>query len=365
MIDTIGFLVPVSDRVADTLKGMSLNTMRVDRGSGDIHFEYDNFESHVPSSEHRILWKLVQSDAGYILRVEFSAPKVYFRHNLKSINVGMATEAIIVVWVAFEREFGVKIQSLWHWYCYRCDVCANYIMNDDKEVEAYCRHLESMDYPRRKRTTYQGTGLNFPSQYNTLKLYAKGSEFKAHDKKHFSDQLKAQKYHNEAKKILRLEIELKRRIKYLFHPLRKEMILFKGYPSWYDMIEHCDFVKEFETVRDNLLIGRETMVMKSEEVLRMLRLHYGEKQGDAFHHVYTYIVTHGISETRKKFDRQKVWRTTRALRVLGIPLVSDIVKLDSSKLPFPEDFSLEISEVNPYYQKPISLDEYEGIKEIA
>lgn len=377
MIDTIGFVVPLDLGLYDALKDSSVCTSRVDKSDGTIEFEYDSFEVDVPSSNYKVKFKL--DDRKWIydkdnrhafkepgfphLRFEFSAPKVLFKHNLVSINMETVFDACYSVKDSFENQFKCKVPSLWGWFLIRLDVCANFVLHDEGQVKNYIGHLQRMEYPRRITNLYKDSGIYFASRHNTLKIYAKGDEFKTHDKKRFVNEVEAQRLHNEAKRILRVEAELKGRIKYLHGQYLSELSkterlkfpTWSGYPCVYDFIEYANIGNELIRMIETFLIGKESKSMEIAKVHEILRAKFSVKQADSFHHVYTVIVTQGMGEAKKKFTKEKLMRAKRAFRELGISFVSDVVKIENIERLFPSDFSLEISEKNKYYQLPIAV----------
>lgn len=95
-------------------------------------------------------------------------------------------------------------------------------LSDEQEVRNYISYLSKLDYPRRDPIRYGDTGIYFASQQNTLKVYAKGPEFKKHDKNRILNVVEAHGFYEKAKKILRIEVEHKRRIRYLTNQYNKQ-----------------------------------------------------------------------------------------------------------------------------------------------
>jgi II/X family phage/plasmid replication protein len=377
MIDTMGFIVPLSWKLYEYLKSTSVQTQRVDKSTGEIEFEYDNFDVPIPSSNYKVKFKL--DDRKWIydsalkvsmpepgfphLRFEFSAPKVLHKHNLVSIGVEGTLCACYVVQKAFEELFNCKLLDYRQWFLIRLDVCANYVLMDEQQVKNYLRHLQRMEYPRRIKNLYEDSGIYFASRQNTLKMYAKGDEFKKHDFKRFSDEIEAQKLFEQAKPMLRIEVELKGRIKYLHAKYmedttnieKMEYATWGGFPRLIDFLEYANIEGELSRVIVTFFVGKETKSMESGKVHNILRGNYSVRQADSFHHVYMVIVTQGMKEAKRQFTKEKLMRAKRAFRENGISFVSDVIKIDNVEILFPADFSLEISEKNKYYQVPIAV----------
>ena len=377
MIDTMGFIIPLSIDLYKHLKDTSVCTQRIDKSTGTIEFEYDSFEIPIPSSHYKVKFKLDDRKWTYDptskksvlargfphLRLEFSAPKVLFGHNLMSIDVVTALDACFIVQKQFEDQFGCKLPYLGEWHVIRLDVCANYILQDEDQVRNYIGYLQRMEYPRRIKNLYENSGIYFASRHNTLKIYAKGEEFKRHDRKRFVDEVEAQKLYNQAKPILRIEAELKGRIKYLHENFmvdatwgeKIEYPTWCGYPRVLDFLDYANIKIELSRMVETFLVGKETKSMECARVHEILRANYSTKQADSFHHVYMIIVTQGLKEAKRQFTKEKLMRAKRAFRENGISFVSDVIKMDNVERLFPDDFSLEISKENKYYQLPIAV----------
>lgn len=131
-------------------------------------------------------------------------------------------DAMYVVKTAFEEKYECILPNMPEWYCYRVDTCANYILSNEQEVRNYIFYLSKLAYPRREPIRYGDSGIYFVSQQNTLKVYAKGPEFKKHDKSRFLNVVEAYGIYEKAKNILRIAVEHKRRIRYLTKQYNKQ-----------------------------------------------------------------------------------------------------------------------------------------------
>ena len=380
MFDTWGCYVQISETDYKILLGQGIMTQRIDKENGLVEFEYTNFRvSH--SYNYKVQWKvenkhivkLPEYDAPQeiegipYLRFEFSVPKILYGHNLNSVDIGGVIEACAIVKSSFEKMTGVRIAGPGEWYPYRVDVCANFLMSDIAEVKSYIRYLQRLDYPRRLADARRDTGVYFASVHNTFKVYAKGPEFKVHDAERFLSDIERYRLQYKADKILRIEVELKRRIKYLIEKHETDwgdrFLKFKGFIDLEDLIYIVDFKDELERVMKKFLVGKTTRVMRSLEVLNILssvmslrsaRMHYG---------IYMLLVTQGQAEVKRQVPKSAYYRSLRIFRENNISVVaSDVEKKDDFRensefeymlgLGFPSDFSLELAETNKYYQLP-------------
>jgi hypothetical protein len=246
MIDTVGFKALTNYETFEKVKEKTCMTQRIDKETGDIEFEYDNGQTN-HSDNYRIVYKISDEYWTYDrqedsygkkqgknknqpikiagkphVKLEFSIPKILLGHNLYSISIALIYDAMHLVKTAFEEKYECILPSMHEWYCYRIDTCANYILNNEQEARNYISYLSKLDYPRREPIRYGDSGVYFSSQQNTLKVYAKGPEFKKHDKNRFLNSDKAYLLYAKAKNILRIEAEHKRRIRYLTNQYNKQ-----------------------------------------------------------------------------------------------------------------------------------------------
>ncbi|MBF0330264.1 MAG: hypothetical protein HQL10_14015 [Nitrospirae bacterium] len=369
MIDTLGFFVLIDPQMYDFLVERSIFTQRIDKETGDIEFEYNNF--HMTQSwNYKVLFKIdnrmyvhdIESDTPQLvnslpyIRFEFSAPKVLWGHNLESCSLSDAWFAAHKVREAFMSAYGVTLDEVLDWYCYRIDTCANFILESEDQVRAYIRYLQKFDYPRKMKNLYEDTGIYFASRHNTLKVYAKGEEFKKHDKCRFVNEVEAQKLHNDAKLILRIEVEHKRRLRYIMEQLQKEKVLVKsfgGYMTFNDTVLNFKAKEEMTRIMNKFLVGKETKAMKSLDVLRMLKQYHSDKAARSFYAIYMLLITQGQKEVKRQVSKPTYYRALKVFRELGISIfASDVQKIQECvDQGFPQDFSLTIDDANKYYQK--------------
>ncbi|MCL5978682.1 MAG: phage/plasmid replication protein, II/X family [Nitrospirae bacterium] len=376
MIDTIGCIAPISEDLFNYLQDNSLYTSRIDKRSGGIEFERSNLDTPMSYgykvgfnlSDKKWIYdptikKTVKESGFHHLRLEFSAPKILYGHNLESIDFDKALETCMLVRQAFQRLYNCKIPQIAHWFCYRLDICANFILNDEQEVINYIRHLQNMEYPRRNAIIYKDETIFFPSRVNPFKIYVKGKEFKTHDMKKFLNRAEASSLHEFAKRIIRLEVELRGRLNYIFDEHVKkdmtnieqlELAQWSGNMKLLDIKHYVDLKYEMERVKEMFMNGKETKFMESADVKKVLRSAYSIEQADSFYGVYMFIVTQGMKQARKEYSKNKLSRAKKAFRECGISFVSDVLRLANVNRGFPDDFTLELSPDNKYYQVPIA-----------
>jgi II/X family phage/plasmid replication protein len=376
VFDTVEFLVPVKREMLDMLINKSILTQRIDKSSGSIEFEYSNL-FHYQSWLYKVIYKLsdekfvhdpgikkTQLISGYPhIRFAFSVPKILWGHNLYSASEVALYLAVDMVQRSFEKEHSVKLIPFTEWYLMRLDLCMNFILNSEDEVKNYIRYLQRFDYQRRHwknytKTNDQKESLYFSSRHSTFKIYHKGPEFRFHDKKRFVNQLEAQSLYNFANKIIRFEVELKNRLRYIyqehFSKFRRKIIPhnWNGFIAFKDALSLIDFEFEIKRIVQLLTITKETKPMKSEQVLKVFMKNYSATQARSFYAVFCTVLLSGMAEARKIYSENLMTRFLIAVRAHDISFIlTDIKKLDCD-LGFPDDFEPVMS--SKYYQLPLA-----------
>jgi len=236
----MGFKAIIDYDTYEKIKEKTRNTKRVDKDTGELEFEYDNGQTN-HSSNYKVSYGISDEYWDYLkpedssksltnarknqpvkksgiphVKLEFSIPKILIGHNLQSVGIALIYDAIYEAKKAFEEKYECVLPDMNEWYCYRIDTCANYILASEQEVRNYISFLSKLDYPRREPIRYGDSGIYFPSQQNTFKVYAKGPEFKKHDKERFVENIElSKKLSEQSRNILRLEAEHKLRIRYI------------------------------------------------------------------------------------------------------------------------------------------------------
>lgn len=370
----MAFLIPINREIYHFLVSKSLMTQRVDCIEGNVEFEYYNFElSH--SWNYTVRWKLEDKKFCYDpnlqittlqsghphLKMEFSAPKIMLGSNIYTIDENMADIAVHTVKNKFEKTFGVRLPLVKEWYLTRLDVCANYSLSSPESVKEIIQYMQRLDYPRKLEGTFRNNSIYCASRYSTLKIYSKGPEFKAHDKKRFKNEIEAQALLNIASKIIRAEAELKLRLRYIatqwinIHDIRDKIKIktWNGYLKYPLMMQLLDCKNELERMLTNLMICKETKSMKAKEVYTELSKNFSSQQADVFMGMYSLILTQGLKESRKIYTKEKMARALRAYRSLGISFINSDASIIDAGVKIPYDFTFRMDKTNPYYQIPL------------
>lgn len=215
MIDTIKFLVPIDDVLfLESLKTVFIENKKEDLNTKEIKYAYYSSEVYVGSHSKKIIIRL--EEKFYTgLSIEFSIPKYAKGNNIEMIWPRELPAILNTLYTELCFHLGVVLPDVATWSIHRLDLCYNWIFTTKEEAENVMGFLQRIDYPRKKKGTYDTSVMHIGSAY-TLKFYLKGSEFKAHDLKdkeflatHTPERIF--ELSEWANRILRYEIEFRRK----------------------------------------------------------------------------------------------------------------------------------------------------------
>lgn len=183
MIDTIKFFVPIEDvQLLNRIKSTSEQIERKNLKTGEIKFIFHTTEIKVGSHNKAINIRIVDDIYHKGLYIEFSIPKYAKGNNIEMV----LPSELPAILEKFQQETNTQLATtLPHfstWQIFRIDLCYNWIFTTKEEAENVMGFLQRIDYPRKKKGTYDTSVMHVGSAY-TIKFYLKGSEFKAHDLK--------------------------------------------------------------------------------------------------------------------------------------------------------------------------------------
>lgn len=185
MIDTIKFRIPITKDDFKLLLAKS-----------NVHMGYDyttkqsqyviikvpiNLGSFVSSKTIRIP-KAFSEGYDNFAELELSIPKYCFRHNVVLLKVSDLYSACENISFDLEQELGLKT-DINTWVIQRLDICYNWKLESRKQLEAYLKIFQNLDYSRKKKYIYDTSAMYKGSSY-TVKIYSKYDEFLVHDFPH-------------------------------------------------------------------------------------------------------------------------------------------------------------------------------------
>jgi len=205
----------------EKLKGTLKRFRKDDLKTGKIEFEFFSNNIELGSYHRTIAIKFTNIPQGFF--IEFSVPKYAKGNNVEMIHPHELPEILTKLYVELCAHMEYELPHFSTWPLYRLDVCYNWIFKDENEAVYAMDFLQRIDFPRKKKHTYDTSVMHTGSAY-TIKFYAKGPEFKKHDFDKIETK-KAVSLQSWANRIVRFEVSLRRT--YLQSFLGLEKIYFK------------------------------------------------------------------------------------------------------------------------------------------
>ena len=192
--------------LVELLKGNLMRFRKDDLKTGKVEFEFFSSNIELGSYHRTVAIKSTNVPQGFF--IEFSAPKYAKGNNVEMIHPHDLPEIIARLYDELCTYMNYKLADISTWPIYRLDVCYNWIFKDVNGATYAMDFLRRIDYPRKKKYTYD-TSVMYKGSAYTVKFYAKGAEFQAHDfdKIEINRAMTLQMW---ADRIVRFEVNLKR-----------------------------------------------------------------------------------------------------------------------------------------------------------
>ncbi len=209
MIDTIKFLVPIDDiRLLQKIKTTFTQIKKSDLKTGKIDYEF--YTSSVNLGSHNRNVSIRISDTKPIgIFIEFSVPKYEKGNNIEMTHPSDLNKILEKFYKEACSHIEYTLPHFSTWQIYRLDICYNWIFKNTTEAEAVMSFIQRIDYPRKKKSTYNTSVMYVGTAY-TIKFYLKGAEFRKNDFKKIKDD-EAIKLLPWADRMVRFEIGFKKR----------------------------------------------------------------------------------------------------------------------------------------------------------
>ncbi len=193
-------------KLFEQLKGNLMRFRKDDLKTGKMEFEFFSSNIELGSYQRSVAIKSTDVPQGFF--IEFSVPKYAKGNNVEMIYPHDLPDIMAKLYEELCNHMNYRLLHFSLWPIYRLDVCYNWIFKNESEAVYAMDFLRRIDFPRKKKYTYDTSVMHKGSAY-TIKFYAKGPEFKAHDFKkiEFNHALSLQSW---ADRIVRFEVNLKR-----------------------------------------------------------------------------------------------------------------------------------------------------------
>ena len=367
MIDTIKVKSPelppeLLDRIAEQMQ----TRMCVDNASGEVLTEFTN-GSLAGSFDHRTRVEVCRNELRAVPRLKELSNSIKLKRcgtarrpdfklcecshliiegsvhkAIQGINIcgGPADPRSCIRWYVNQVAdgFGVSLPDGDEWELMRIDVAECFDLGSFEACDEYVSMLRLAKFPRRMMSNYGNQTVSFNGTTTGWKVYHKGPEFWAHDRKRLVGVLNTGEMNflqNYANGILRVETSIK--LKKLQND-HQGVCLVKNVTA-----EYVNAVWDQET---NRVIRESEQDMKTVRQNRDVRIRlyemHGDRLGGVLYGTWLSLSAVGESEVRKRMHRATFYRQRKQLIDAGVAWIgSDVAVVKSS---IPEGFSLRRSD---------------------
>ena len=210
MIDTLKLVSPpISAAAAEALNASAVHRVAYDAATDRELWHLTTAELE-GSYDHRVRFRLVDN----CIRLEGSVHKLLLGHNIYGGSDDFQACARFLVCGVADR-LGEVLPQPDLWSVHAVDYAQGYVFDSFDAVEGYFRACQGVSYPRRKVARYAFQSISVPGRTTTLKLYHKGPEFVAHDRKRLKPLVSHEelcRLQNLGNCVLRSEVSIRRRL---------------------------------------------------------------------------------------------------------------------------------------------------------
>lgn len=235
----------------------------------------------------------------FTITIEFSLQKFLDGHNVGQ-GYDDPNKALDILFNLIESYFDVKLPKKDNWIIKRIDIGFNFELSRDAKNQFF-ETYSKVNYPRRKKRYYEGSGLYYSGTTTTLKIYDKGIEFRKHDYRKLQRLMpeNMDELYNIAKyadNVIRFEVEFK--IKKL-NDIGIHFI--KNYDKQKLLVEYD---KEVEKI---MKVKAETITNKSDEVLDLLRHYESDRMARTVYSTWVMLATMEESEVKARMPKRTLY----------------------------------------------------------
>ncbi len=272
-----------------------------------------------------------------ILTFEFSVPKYFFGTNIFMFYPKDLAKVLNEIRSKFFKEFGLNLPEISEWVVQRVDLCYAYKLPSQKIAEDLLASIQNFDYPRKKTSTYPGSGISFSGSSYDITFYLKRNEFTSREKKYYRfDMTKFNKLANIASGVFRFEVSFRKsKIKHLFNKNTNYL----NWISTREIIGHLNlYLKKVfglasctiasEIVAYNRLVKKYSDNKDTKQLVLFLLVYRLGKNGK-------YIIS-------KMYNRSQIYRNKQKIADAGVTIVSN-KKISKVNLAIPSKYAVNKS----------------------
>lgn len=333
MFDTIEVLSPeLTELNVLDIKNKSILMQRIDAETGELLHQIITSKLQ-GSYDASLSIRVVQ---GNKVRISGSVHKYILGHNCWGGPNDIKECCRYLINLASKR-LGVDLPSWDKWELMRADIAHVFNLSDKETVLDYFRMMRGCTYPRRKPLNFGLSGLYFPGKSTTLKFYAKGEEFKKHDKVRLKN-LQNKGYFKDdnielmqklADCLLRVELEVRKR-KMKYDKIDNRCINLKN--EYFEQLYVIEVTKVLEEGKSYMEIVR-----TNKQVKERLYEYYTKREANTLFSFWSRIQVEGEDLVKKELSKATWYRNKKKLNDISISLQgiilinSNIPKLKESR----------------------------------
>lgn len=267
------------------------------------------------------------------LEVEASVHKVMLGHNVYGGPCDVLSAATWFI-VFLSESLGVGLPCASKWLVRRVDWAEIYKL-PYKAIEQYVHGLNNAAFPRRNVTRYGAQSLSAPGSTSTVKVYHKGPEFQAHDRKRLKPLITPSELallQETADELLRVEVSIKaRKLDEDFeHPPTVAEVTQDYIMKVYDR-------EVFRLLREGAAAVQ--TVRKHRAVRNRLFETYDARLAGYLFGTWLQLAARGEQFTRENMNRATFYRHRKLLREAGVAWNGGDVQIIETSSILPADFS--------------------------
>lgn len=346
MIDTIRFMIPLTDNLFDSVKSKSIKFTKQDQYYG---WEDDSkFSTYITINRSKLS---IFTYKDMYLFMEGSMPKLYYGHNISLFYPSQLPELLQRIETALKQQFEI-FPPYDMWGIQRLDMCYAYKFDTSEEVEIILKLLSTLRYPRKSIHIYPKETVNFGARSYSLKFYSKEKEFEKKDAKEMlKDGFKKEAYElmNLSKGILRYEItNRKANLNQILKDTNKTTFTYK------DILDINIYYNYLNKVLDNLFKGNNRNTLSDIKVWHNLSTAYPQSTAKKYFMFYKMLYS------REPFSQHFIYEQNNATTIKRT-----IQELNKAHVGIPDqntiyDFELSVPNKKAINHTPLPTAEAVG-----
>lgn len=333
--------------------------------SGPVHGSYDH---RISVSLRRQTWvsETVKGrtttrpeDCPPYIEVEGSVHKAMLGHNVEE---GPVLVCGAIGWFVAElsHQLGVELPPAAEWIVRRLDWAEVFWLGSDG-VGRYLAWLHSCAFPRRRVHRVEGQSLTVPGNTTTLKVYHKGQEFRAHDRKRLLQfgggeyRPWVEQLQERANGLMRVEVAIKApTLDRAFGQAPTVALLCAGG----DAAEYCRAIWAREVKRLLREGAIEMDIVRHDDAVteRLFNL-YPRRMAKTLHSSWVLLATRGEPDARLRLGRATFYRHRRQLVDAGVSWRGTDLRVLHLVTQLPLDFTPSLTDARRLTQVAATVEQ--------